>query len=452
MKNFSKTYYNNRNTKNKEHKSHNDVNAFHNKPGKSRKQIAELRRQLTDNSDLHHKDNISSAPILSLNEEKNKLANHSNKNKHLVRNKKNYSDNNRTNQESNNDKYNPAKHKESKNYGNNYQKKKSQGKEPYEIEKHSDKQNREIKPDNREYYKREKEYKSFKDNKNTYKDNKNTHKDNKNISSKKTYNQVKPVSKSFKKNKSCNKYSIQSRSNNSDKIRLNKFIANAGVCSRREADELIHSGAIKVNGVIVTELGIKISTDDIVQYGDQTLNSEKKRYVLLNKPKGYITTVEDPQGRNTVMTLIKNACYERIYPVGRLDRNTTGLLLFTNDGELAKKLMHPKHNIKKIYHVELNKVIKRGDMLKVMEGIEIDGEVIKVDAVEYIENERDRKKIGIELHSGQNRIVRRIFESLNYMVVKLDRVGYAGLTKKNLPRGHWRFLTNEEINILKRLH
>ncbi len=215
---------------------------------------------------------------------------------------------------------------------------------------------------------------------------------------------------------------------------------------------MIHSGAIKVNGVIVTELGIKISTDDIVQYGDQTLNSEKKRYVLLNKPKGYITTVEDPQGRNTVMTLIKNACYERIYPVGRLDRNTTGLLLFTNDGELAKKLAHPKHNIKKIYHVELNKVIKRGDMLKVMEGIEIDGEVIKVDAVEYIENERDRKKIGIELHSGQNRIVRRIFESLNYMVVKLDRVGYAGLTKKNLPRGHWRFLTNEEINILKRLH
>jgi 23S rRNA pseudouridine2605 synthase len=239
------------------------------------------------------------------------------------------------------------------------------------------------------------------------------------------------------------------KDDNPDLMRLNKYIANSGVCSRREADRLIEAGAVSVNGTIVTELGIKVGPGDKVQYGDQTINREKPRYVLLNKPKGYITTVDDPEKRKTVMNLVAGACKERIYPVGRLDRNTTGLLLFTNDGNIAKKLTHPRYGIKKIYHVEIDKNLARADFLKITEGFKLDDEVIKVDTIEYIGDGKDKKQIGIELHSGQNRIVRRIFEFFDYKVLRLDRVYYAGLTKKNLPRGNWRFLDEQEINLLK---
>ncbi len=286
--------------------------------------------------------------------------------------------------------------------------------------------------------------------------------DNKNINQKnyKAYNGKRNIKNkdedlNYRKNKDSKetrKYKNKETNNDSNKIRLNKFIANAGICSRREADKLIVSGAIKVNGVVVTQLGVKVSSDDIVMYGDQRISGEKKRYILLNKPKGYITTTDDPHGRNTVMELVKNACSERIYPIGRLDRNTTGLLLFTNDGELAKKLTHPKHKVVKVYNVELDKALKMGDMKKIIEGIDIEDEKIFVDAIEYIGDGKDKKKIGIEIHSGQNRIVRKIFESFGYKVRKLDRVRFANLTKKNLPRGQWRFLTQEEVNILKRIN
>lgn len=232
-------------------------------------------------------------------------------------------------------------------------------------------------------------------------------------------------------------------------IRLNKFIANSGICSRREADKLISTGAVKINGKVVTELGTKVSPTDKVQYDDQTLSCEKPRYLLLNKPKGYITTVDDPEERKTVMALIAGACKERIYPVGRLDRNTTGLLLFTNDGIIAKKLTHPRYGIKKIYHVGLDHALTRVDFLKIQEGITLNDGFLKVDNIEYVGDGKDKKEIGIELHSGQNRIVRRIFEHFEYKVVKLDRVYYAGLTKKNIPRGEWRFLEEQEINMLK---
>jgi 23S rRNA pseudouridine2605 synthase len=234
-----------------------------------------------------------------------------------------------------------------------------------------------------------------------------------------------------------------------DTIRLNKYISNSGVCSRREADKLIEAGAVKVNGIIVTELGTKVSPTDKVQYGDQTISREKSRYILLNKPKGYITTVDDPEKRKTVMALIEGACKERVYPVGRLDRNTTGLLLFTNDGNIAKKLTHPRYGIRKIYHVFLEKNLTKAEMKKIEEGIELEDGFIKVDHIDYVGDGADKKQIGIELHSGKNRIVRRIFEKLEHNVVKLDRVGFAGLTKKNLPRGEWRFLTDEEVNLLK---
>jgi 23S rRNA pseudouridine2605 synthase len=231
--------------------------------------------------------------------------------------------------------------------------------------------------------------------------------------------------------------------------RLNKYIANSGVCSRREADKLILAGAVSVNGKVVTEMGTKVGPEDKVKYGDQTINREKPRYVLLNKPKGYITTVDDPDKRKTVMSLVQNACKERIYPVGRLDRNTTGLLLFTNDGNIAKKLTHPRYGIKKIYHVELDQNLKRNDLTTIANGFNLEGEFVKVDHIEYIDDGKDKKQIGVELHSGQNRIVRRIFEHYEYKVVRLDRVSYAGLTKKNLPRGTWRFLEEHEINYLK---
>jgi 23S rRNA pseudouridine2605 synthase len=234
-----------------------------------------------------------------------------------------------------------------------------------------------------------------------------------------------------------------------DLIRLNKYISNAGICSRREADKLISSGVIKVNGKTVTELGTKIRFSDKVRYGEQALSKEKFRYLLLNKPKGYITTTDDPQERKTVMILISGACRERIYPVGRLDRNTTGLLLFTNDGDIAKKLTHPRFGTKKVYFVVLDKKLTVDDKNKIAAGIELEDGLIKVDAIEFTGEAEDHKQVGIELHSGKNRIVRRIFEKLNYKVVKLDRVLYAGLTKKGLPRGKWRFLEEHEINLLK---
>ncbi len=232
-------------------------------------------------------------------------------------------------------------------------------------------------------------------------------------------------------------------------IRLNKYIANAGICSRREADKLIEAGVIRVNGKIVTELGTKVLPTDKVQYGDQPIRGEKLRYVLLNKPKGYITTLKDPGERNTVMMLVANACRERIYPVGRLDRNTLGLLLFTNDGVMARKLTHPRFGIKKIYHAELDKPLSKNDLLQIEEGVELEDGKVKADKVDYVGDGKDRKQIGIELHSGKNRVVRRIFEKLGYRIVKLDRVYFAGLTKKNLPRGEWRFLEEKEINMLK---
>jgi 23S rRNA pseudouridine2605 synthase len=234
-------------------------------------------------------------------------------------------------------------------------------------------------------------------------------------------------------------------------IRLNKYIADAGICSRREADQLITAGAISVNGKVVTELGTKVLPTDKVQYSEQTLNREKNRYVLLNKPKGFITTTDDPQERKTVMTLISKACKERIYPVGRLDRNTTGLLLFTNDGEIAKKLSHPKYGVRKVYHVVLDRALSKKEIVEIQEGIELDDGMIKVDAIEYSGEGKDKKEIGIELHSGKNRIVRRIFEKLGYKVVRLDRIAYAGLTKKGLPRGEWRHLDEKEVSFLKML-
>ena len=232
-------------------------------------------------------------------------------------------------------------------------------------------------------------------------------------------------------------------------IRLNKFIANAGICSRRDADLLIESGVIRINGKTVTELGTKVGPDDKVQYGNQTLRREKKFYVLLNKPKGFITTTDDPGNRKTVMELVKNACKERIYPVGRLYKNTTGLLLFTNDGEMAKRLTHPKHNIKKVYHVVLDKRITKNDMVKIAEGFVLDDGFIKADAISFVKDSDSKKEVGIELHSGRNRIVRRIFESLGYRVEKLDRVAFSGLTKKDIPRGKWRYLNDKEISFLK---
>jgi 23S rRNA pseudouridine2605 synthase len=234
-------------------------------------------------------------------------------------------------------------------------------------------------------------------------------------------------------------------------IRLNKYLADAGVCSRREADKLIASGAVKVNGKVVTELGTKVSATDKVVYGGQALRREKLRYLVLNKPKDFITTTDDPFERKTVMSLVEKACRERIYPVGRLDRGTTGVLLFTNDGDIAKKLTHPKHGIRKIYHVVLNKPLTKTDYEKISEGIELDDGPIKVDKISWIEEGKIKKEVGLELHSGRNRIVRRIFESLGYKVIRLDRVVFAGITKKDTPRGKWRMLTDAEVNMLKRL-
>ena len=231
-------------------------------------------------------------------------------------------------------------------------------------------------------------------------------------------------------------------------LRLNKFLANAGVCSRREADEFIQAGLVTVNGQVVTELGTKILRTDEVKFHDAVVSLEKKVYVLLNKPKDYVTTSDDPQQRKTVMDLVKDVCPERIYPVGRLDRNTTGVLLLTNDGDLASKLTHPKFLKKKVYHVHLDKNLTAHDMQQISEGITLEDGEIKADAVAYAD-ERDKSQVGIEIHSGKNRIVRRIFESLGYRVTKLDRVQFVGLTKKNLRRGDWRFLTEKEVDMLR---
>jgi 23S rRNA pseudouridine2605 synthase len=229
--------------------------------------------------------------------------------------------------------------------------------------------------------------------------------------------------------------------------RLNKYLSNAGICSRREADDLIKAGAVSVNGKVITEMGFKVGPDDKVNYGGETLRNQRKIYLLLNKPKDYITTTDDPQERRTVMELVEGACKERIYPVGRLDRNTTGLLLFTNDGELATRLMHPKFGIKKVYHVTLNKNLKTEDFQSLLEGIELEDGPIKPDQLSYIDG--SKRELGVEIHSGRNRIVRRMFEHIGYEVIKLDRVVYAGLTKKDLPRAKWRFLNEKELGFLK---
>jgi len=235
-----------------------------------------------------------------------------------------------------------------------------------------------------------------------------------------------------------------------DGIRLNKYISNSGICSRREADVFIASGSAVVNGKIITEMGYKVKVTDEVRFDGSLISPEKKRYVLLNKPKNFITTMDDDRGRKTVMELVANAAKERIYPVGRLDRNTTGLLLFTNDGELAKKLTHPKHNVQKIYHASLDKKLSQSDLNSISEGFMLDDRRVLVDEISYIVNQ-PKSEVGVKIHSGRNRIVRRIFEHFNYSVVKLDRVVFAGLTKKDLPRGHWRHLTEMELNNLKML-
>ena len=233
-----------------------------------------------------------------------------------------------------------------------------------------------------------------------------------------------------------------------DRVRLNKYIAASGICSRREADHLISAGLVSVNGKTITELGTKVNHEDDVRYNGERLRNERKVYLMLNKPKDYVTTTDDPKERKTVMQLIRNAGKERVYPVGRLDRNTTGVLLFTNDGEMAKKLTHPSHNKKKIYHIFLEKAFTAADMRKLTEGITLEDGFIQPDAISYVSSEHKRE-IGLEIHSGRNRIVRRMFESLGYRVSKLDRVYFAGLTKKNVPKGKWRFLTEKEITRLK---
>lgn len=230
-------------------------------------------------------------------------------------------------------------------------------------------------------------------------------------------------------------------------MRLNRFIANAGICSRRDADKYISAGLVTVNGKVVSELGVKVKTTDDVRFDGRRLIPEKKVYLVLNKPKDYVTTTDDPYAEHMVIDLVKNACPERIYPVGRLDKSTTGVLLFTNDGELSDKLTHPSHRVKKIYQVSLDKPLTKNDMLKIAEGIELEDGLIAADAINYVEG--NKSEIGLEIHSGRNRIVRRIFEHLGYRVKRLDRVFFAGITKKNVSRGKWRFLSEKEVQFLK---
>jgi 23S rRNA pseudouridine2605 synthase len=238
-------------------------------------------------------------------------------------------------------------------------------------------------------------------------------------------------------------------SNPINSVRLNKWISNAGICSRREADELIQAGRITVNGEKITTLGYQVRTTDIVKFRDKVLKPNKNVYILFNKPRNCITTAFDPEGRRTVLDFVKGACQERVYPVGRLDRNTTGLLVLTNDGDLAQKLAHPSYQIKKIYQVELASPIHPKDFASIKAGVSLKDGIVKVDSVAIVEN--DESKLGIEIHSGKNRIIRRLFEHLGYQIINLDRVMYANLTKKELPRSKWRFLTNQEVNYLKNL-
>jgi 23S rRNA pseudouridine2605 synthase len=251
-------------------------------------------------------------------------------------------------------------------------------------------------------------------------------------------------------NKTASKIKEAPKSDATSGIRLNKYIANSGVCSRREADTYIEHGSVEVNGNLVTEMGYKVQPDDVVRFDGTSITPEQKKYILLNKPKNYITTMDDDRGRKTVMDLVSNASKERIYPVGRLDRNTTGLLLFTNDGELAKKLTHPKHDVRKLYHASLDKKLELKDLEKLRGEVIIEGKKVFIDAVSYVDGQ-PKSEIGIEIHSGRNRIVRKIFEHLGYKVSKLDRVIFAELTKKNLPRGRWRELTNQELSNLQML-
>jgi len=251
----------------------------------------------------------------------------------------------------------------------------------------------------------------------------------------------KPVYRSKTKKKQVNK-------KNDELIRLNKYIAASGKCSRREADTYIEAGLVRVNGKVVNELGAKVKPGDKVTFNGEVLRNEKLVYVLLNKPKGFVTSTKDPKADRLVIDLVKNCCTERIYPVGRLDKNTTGVLLLTNDGELAAQLTHPKYNKKKIYHVFLNKNLTKTDLNKLVEGFELEDGFISADAASYV-NAEDKSQVGVEIHSGKNRIVRRMFEHLGYKVKKLDRVLFAGLTKKGLSRGKWRFLTEKEIGMLK---
>ena len=246
-----------------------------------------------------------------------------------------------------------------------------------------------------------------------------------------------------------NKPLLKGKKKDTEQIRLNRFIANSGVCSRRDADERIKNGLVSVNGHIVTDMGIRVTYDDDVRYKNKKLSAEKKVYILMNKPKDYVTTVEDPHAEHTVLDLIGEDCPERVYPVGRLDKATTGVLLLTNDGDLAGKLTHPRFKRKKIYHVFLDNVVTKNDLFKLTEGVELDGVTVVADAVSYADPD-DKSQIGIELHSGQNRVIRRMFETLGYRVKKLDRVYFAGLTKKNVQRGKWRFLTDKEVSMLKR--
>jgi 23S rRNA pseudouridine2605 synthase len=265
---------------------------------------------------------------------------------------------------------------------------------------------------------------------------------------KKPFSKSSPIKKAYKSTSISDRPIVKKGFRPDEKIRLNRFLANSGVCSRREADVFIQSGCVTVNGKIVSELGSKVSLSDDVRFSGQQLTPERKVYLLLNKPKGFVTTTDDPQERKTVMNLIENACPERVYPVGRLDKDTTWLLLFTNDGDLVKKLTHPSHSRKKIYHVYLDKPLTKNNLLEIAKGVQLEDGFVGADAINYVDEE-DKREIGIEIHSGQNRVVRRIFAHLGYEVQKLDRVYFAGLTKKNLPRGKWRFLTQIEINQLK---
>lgn len=272
--------------------------------------------------------------------------------------------------------------------------------------------------------------------------------DNRNKRTQKNFGGNKNRKPNFSKKFNKSKPQKADKNPNDDLMRLNKFIANAGVCSRREADELIKTGAVEVNGMMITEMGYKVKPDDEVRYDGELLTPEKKVYVLLNKPKNFITTTSDERDRKTVMDLIANATSARIFPVGRLDRQTTGVLLFTNDGDLTKKLTHPSHQVRKIYHVVLDKSLHGEDLQKIMDGIRMEEGVAKVDKISFIEG-KAHNEVGVEIHIGWNRVVRRIFEKLGYKIEHLDRVSFAGLTKKNLKRGDWRILERDEINFLK---